>query len=258
MPGIVLVFLLGLAATARGEVLPETQPQPSKEVGKVSGGAGSTYTAGSHRYHRFGLYGDANWEYQPLAPYAWSEYDVDNSARSFSLGGGAWNDLSDDWRAKGGLGVTVGRYKNSNETSRSLTLETGVERFLGDKTLGGEYRYTAGSIGTSGIIRSNDQAVQNHGGSGGKNGEAGPVKKSTADRYRYNEFSIYARLPAGETVIGLRATLGLPSYSSSIISETVSWTIPIVSTLSTRLSLSLEQGRQANVYTSAGLDYRFR
>lgn len=246
-----IALLLSAAPVALAEVLPESQRAP-KDRG-ATGGVGSIVTAGSGGYRRFGVYGDAMRLGAVFSPYVWSEYGADTEARRFSLGGGVWKDIREQLRVKGGLGFSVGRFKDSNENSNSITLETGVERDFDWPTLGAEYRYTAGSIGGSAVIRGNEKIV------GGRiRGKAQSGAAAVSDRFTYNELSAYARLPAGATTVGLRAAASFSSYDSAILSETVSWTVPVTKPVSARLAFSWEQGgRAAATYISLGLDCRF-
>ncbi|MBI5630606.1 MAG: hypothetical protein HY921_06960 [Elusimicrobia bacterium] len=248
---IAAVLGLSLAApAAMAEVLPESQRAPKKPG--AMGGGGAVLSAGSGGYRRFGVYGDALWRGPKLSPYLWSEYGADIDSRRFSLGGGAWKDLREDLRVKGGLGFSVGSFRDSDDSSSSITLETGVERDFNWPTLGTEYRYTTGSIGGSTVIRGDQKIVR-----GRIRGKVQSGIAATSDRFTYNEFSGYARLPAGATTVGLRATVGLASYAAAIVSETVSWTVPLNGPLAARFAFSWEQGARAAVYASAGLDCRF-
>src|SRR5687767_9154158 len=106
MPAILLAVLLNLASTARAEI--------PREPG-ATGGVGAAVTAGSAGYRRVGVYGDALWRGESLAPYVWGDYGVDTDMRLLSLGAGLWEDLREDLRVKGGLGFSVGRFRDSDE-----------------------------------------------------------------------------------------------------------------------------------------------
>src|SRR3989338_5102141 len=199
MRSFILTLLLGSTTLARSQVLPQIQGprHPGGKV-KIMGGTGAILTLGTRGYRRFGLYGDVLWEREPLSPYAWGEYAVNRNARTLTLGGGAWKDFDNDWSVKGGLGLTFGRFKDSDESSRSATFETGAEKYLDGNTFGGEYRLTSGSIGGSTAFSSNEKVVGGH-----VRGQAARFQRAEGDHYSYNELSAYAPLPAGETFIGL-------------------------------------------------------
>ena len=246
----VLALLAALAPGAGAEVLPEALPAPDKPG--VSGGLGAALTGGSGGYGRVAVYGDALWLGDSVSPYAWTEYGTDSDARRFSLGGGAWKELSEALRFKGGLGFSVGRFRAADAGSNSVTFETGLERDLERPTVGAEYRRTAGSIGGSTATRGGQRVGQ-----GQLRGRAAAGTAAVSERFSYDELSGYARLPAGAATVGLRAAVGFPSYGSAIVSETLSGSVPLSGPLAARLAVSFEQGARAAVYASGGLDYRF-
>ncbi len=215
-------------------------------------GAGTTLTAGSRGYRRLSLYGDAYLRRGSLEPYAWGEYVADTYVNQFSLGGGAWKELEDGERVKGGLGLTRGRIKSLDEPSSSVILEAGAEKDFETPTLGADYRFISGSIGATSSPRSGEAGL-----SGKVRAKGGRVE---ADPFTSHEFSGYARVLAGRSILGLRLTLARPSYAGTILSETLSLRIPASERVWVTPAVAFEQDRGRDVrgvYFSLGLYYAF-
>lgn len=219
----------------------------------LSVGAGTNATAGSRGYHKVSASTDLDWKATSVDPFLWVSGDVDNYVREFNGGGGVWKDLGNSSRIKGGAGATLGRIIDTGKTADSFMLEAGAEKDFDKNTIGAEYRFTDGGIGGPSIPSSNDQLIHNR-----AKGKLATAPSGSLPTYTYNELSAYGSMPLGENRLGLRLTEGWPSYSQSIVSETVSLKVPITKPLSASAALTFEQGEQKNVYVTAGLYYQFR
>jgi hypothetical protein len=215
-------------------------------------GAGASGAAGSGGYWRFATSGDAQWTAQPWLPFAWTELGFNRYATRISLGGGSWRELDADVRAKGGLSYSVGRFRDSDDASHAVTLETGAERILQDgvpgagSTVGTEYLLTFGSLGGG---RTSTSLERNRGGQVRRARGAAQDAPSFTD----HTLAVYGRAPASDTEIGLRVALDLPSDAPDVVSETLSWRVPIRPDLWVTPALTLEQGETDGVIASVGL-----
>ncbi|MBI5622164.1 MAG: hypothetical protein HY924_00150 [Elusimicrobia bacterium] len=217
-------------------------------------GVGTTLTAGTGGYRRAALYGDALWRVRDFSPYALAEFSADSDVRQFSLLGGTWKDLGRAFRVKGGAGLNFGKVLDTDDATTSFTLETGAEGDIGDAVAGAEYRFTSGGIGGSRVIRSDSDVLRIR--ARGKASSAG-VASVEPESFTYHELAGYGSLPLGGTSVSLKLALGIPSYSDNVVSETLTWKIPIPEHLWVAPSLSLEQGRGSNAYGSLGLYWAF-
>lgn len=212
-------------------------------------GAGGAATAGSGGYWKVSATGDAQWEAKPWLPYAWSELSADRYANRFAMGGGTWRELDADLRVKGGLSFSAGRFRGAAEGSRSVTIETGVERALGAGAAGGEYLFTSGALGGRRVV----QSVERNRG--------GQVRVRRVDAagssFTNHELSAYGRLPAGETTVGLRLTLDLPSTSENVLSETLSWRLPVAASSWLTPALTVEHDHSTDVILALAFYHLF-
>jgi hypothetical protein len=211
-------------------------------------GVGATGSVGSRGYRKILVYADADWHLPTVDPYGWVDASADTSQRQFTFGGGVWKELEEGRRIKGGLGLAVGKYKATSETSSSATVETGFEQDLGKPTFGAEYRFTTGEIGGARYSLSNDEEVENR-----VRSRATRTVRAAPEPFKYHELSVYGRRKFGDLRGSLRVSLGLPSYSNSVVSETLGLTYPWGEKSDLSGSLTLEQGRASSVYFSLGL-----
>ena len=214
---------------------------------------GATFTAGSDHYHRFAVYSDFDWHLRKVDPYAWAQFASSNYAGYFSFGGGVWKDLNSETRIKGGMSVAAGHIHDSGDSASSLSAEAAIEKDIGRPTVGAEYELTNGNIGSDQNYV-NDQNVR------GRFDNARSANPTAhLESYTYNEFSGYARFPVQRTNLGLRLTVGFPSYDKTIVDETLSWKFPLANKLSLKTAFTLEQqGFASRAYFSLGLLYYFR
>lgn len=234
-----LALLLALAAPAGAAEGP-------------SFGAGASGAAGSGGYWRFAMSGDAQWTARPWLPYAWTELGFNRYATRISLGGGSWRELGEDVRAKGGLSYSVGRFRDADASSHAVTLETGAERRLPDGVpgaggaVGGEYLLTFGSLGGGRTLRTVER---------NRGGQVRRARGAAQDAPSFTDHTLaaYGRMPVSDTELGLRVALDLPSDSPDVLSETLSWRVPLGKDLWVTPALTLEQGESAGVIASVGL-----
>ncbi|MDE2040501.1 MAG: hypothetical protein KGO96_13305 [Elusimicrobia bacterium] len=211
--------------------------------------AGASATVGSGGYHRFSLFADGNWTGKTLEPYAWGQYAVDNDLSQLGAGGGAWKQLTPGLSVKAGAGFYVGRLRDTDQTGTSLLLETGLEGYSGGKTLGAELRLTDGTIGGPAQPIRYGEALRAQ--AGRRRGQAGAPSPLS---YTYTELAGYGRLPLGESSLGLRLALGLPSYASEVTSEELSLRLPLSKAWRAMTAVTLEQFAGAsNAYFSLGV-----
>ncbi|TBR19615.1 hypothetical protein EPO15_14125 [bacterium] len=206
-------------------------------------GAGTSFAAGTGRYWRLALSGDAQWTLPPWAPYGWAEFAADRYAsHRFAFGGGTWHELDEDVRVKGGLSYAVGRYRDTDLGSHAVTLETGAERRFEGGTAGAEYLYTTGALGRSG-----GSVERNRG------GQLRRTRSSAGPSFTDHTLAAYGRIPSGETTVGLRVALDVLSDDDDVLSETLSWKLPIAEETWLTPALTLEEGRDTAAILSLAL-----
>lgn len=202
-------------------------------------GAGTAVAAGTGRYWRISLLGDAQWAAPPWGPYLWTDLGWDRYANRFSFGGGSWYDLDLDVKVKGGISYSVGTFRDTDAASRAVTLETGLERSVAAGAVGAEYLYTRGALGArSGRSVGKSRGIR----------PTGPV-----DSYTDHYLAAYGRLPAGETTVGLRAAVDMPSDFETVVSETLSLKIPVAAQTWLTPALTLEHGADTAAILSLAL-----
>lgn len=219
----------------------------------ASGDIGASATAGSGDYHRFGLFVDGDWQGQDFEPYAWGNYYVDNDVDVYGAGGGVWRDFDHGLAVKGGVGGYLGTVRGTGQNGGSVLFETGVEESRQRRAVGLDYRLTAGTIGGplepiryGDVLRGKSQVRVARG------------QSASLPSYTYNEFAGYGRLPLGPTTLGLRVSLGLPSYDETILDEELSLRIPIAKVWRVKPAIILEQSEGTReTYGSLSAEYVF-
>lgn len=219
-------------------------------AGGVESEAGLSATAGSGGYTRAGASLDVEAARGTLTPYGWLEASDDDDARRLGLGGGVWKDLDGRVSVKGGLGASFGRYKDSGLGGGSVLLEAGAETLACGGALGGDYRLTRGSIADARAAPRIAKAADARGRGRKARGEG-------AESFSVHAWSAYGRLPVGAGRLGLRVTVTKPSYSDAILSETVSYRIPVAPDWRVTPALTFEQGAQSGVYGTLSVAYLF-
>ncbi|MBI4057257.1 MAG: hypothetical protein HY399_06895 [Elusimicrobia bacterium] len=217
---------------------------------KPSLGAGTSITLGSVGYARWSGTFDGEWQGRDLAPFFILDLSFDSYMRQFTVGGGAWKTVEPGLRVKGGLNLNFGRFKETKESGKSFTLEMGLERELEKPVVGGEYRLTSGKAGSS---------VYNHV-SGQRLLDQIKIKNATTqdlETFTTHELSGYTNFPMGKNSLGLRLTLGLPSYSGTVLTETASYKFSVKQSLYITPAVSLEQGPTNGAYISLGVYHPF-
>lgn len=180
------------------------------------------------------LAADGDWKSGDVEPYAWGQYSADNDLSQFGLGGGA------------------GRVHDTGQTGRSFLLETGAEKAAGSGAAGAEYRLIVGTIGgPEEAIRYGD-ALRGRSAAQRARGTA-PALPS----YGYSEFAGYGRVPVDRATLGLRVSLGLPSYARSIWTEEFSAKIPVAVSWRVRTAVAFEQSATRSAYVTLGGEYLF-
>lgn len=223
-------------------------PAGALAEGNPAMGVGASVTVGSRDYSGVSVSGDAWWKVEDLSPYARAEVMSDNFQRAVTVGGGAWKSPAEGLEVKGGLGLTNARFKDTDESGHSLILELGAEKEFGQPVLGAEYRLTSGSVGTS---------------SGGRVGGgrfSRPVRVATTsgpESFTAHEVSGYGRMPAGAGTLGLRLTAYSPSNADSVLSETLSVSMPVAEALSGSVAVTFEQADVSATYLTAGIQHKF-
>ena len=215
--------------------------------GPPSFGVGGAAMAGSGGYSKIALYGDGLWHAQNVDPYGWAEWSSDTFMRELALVGGVWKDLTEDLRVEGGGGLIFGRLKDAEASSEhSVLLETAMEKDFERSIAGLGYTLIAGSIVGPTELRAAEQPAGR---------SARGLSRTAPEHLTYNELSSYAKFPFGKTTPGFRLTLGLPSYSRSIITETLNCKIHVSQPFSITPAVSFEEGLTTNVYFSVSLYY---
>lgn len=219
---------------------------PAGAVEGPSYGVGTSGAAGSGGYWRFALSGDGQWPSPPWLPYAWTEFAANSYANRLSLGGGTWHEAGQDLRVKGGLSFSVGRYKDADTGARSVTVETGAERAVDSGAAGAEYLLTTGSLGST---RVTGAGVVNRG------GQVKRARSAAVDPPTFTDHTLaaYGRLPMEDSTLGLRIALDLLSDSEDVLSETLSWRLPLAESLWLTPALTLEQSRTPAAIASLAL-----
>lgn len=212
-------------------------------------GAGTSVAAGTAKYWRVALSGDAQWTAPPWVPFAWTELGWDRYANRFSFGGGTWRELGEDVRVKGGLSYSVGRFRDTDTGSHAVTLETGAERAFEGVTAGAEYLYTTGALGGA---RTGRTTTRNRGGQV-RGSQAAGTGPSFTDHY----LAAYGRIPSGDTTVGLRAAVDLPSDADTVLSETLSWKVPVEASTWLTPALTLEHDGDTAAILSLALYHLF-
>lgn len=214
----------------------------------VSSGVGARATTGTGGYRAFSMSGDASWRARDLEPYFSGEFRKDSYQRQLTLGGGAWKELG-TFSVKGGLALTRGRIKNSQDSAGSVTLDAGVEKpYEG-------FRAGAGWWLTLGSIASNRAAP-----GAGRRLAAGVRRRPAAapETFHYHELAGYASLPMGPGTVYFRLSVGLPSYARAVFTEAADWTVPLTGRLSLTPGIAWEQGELSRTYYSIGARWKFR
>lgn len=216
----------------------------------VENEAALSVTGGSGGYTRVAASVDASAAKGTTRPYGWLELSDDDDARRMSLGAGVWGDVSESVSVKGGVGGSVGRYKDSDLGAGSVTLEAGLESYAQAATLGGEYRLTLGSLADA-------RAAPRTAKEADARGRGRRARGESVERFSVHAWSGYGRVPVGESTLGLRLTVTKPSYSDAILSETASLRVPLAPDWRLTPAVTFEQGAERGVYGSMALSFLF-
>lgn len=238
-------LLLAVPALARAE--------PSKPWIKPS----TNETVGSGGYWRYALSADGGWHETNVDPYAYASWSEDNFVRELLLVGGVSKELDKRTTVSGGAGLAAGTVKSVDARGGSFQLELGATRDAGPGTLGLDYTLDTGNLSVGRYSAAASRPFQAQGlrgpGKSGKNFAPAPALQPQT----YNELSASYKWPFDAFTLILRETLGLPSYSGPIYTETVGAKVPFGERLSATASVDVDGGSNSGVYVSAGLAYLF-